>query len=191
MSARATISACIISFNEERNIADCLDSVSWCDEIVVVDSFSADATAAIAQARGARVLREKWRGHVAQKNLAVDAARCDWVLSIDCDERITPRLRDAIQEALAPAGAGGAAGSVDSIESIDGFEMSRKALLSRPLARARRLVPRVAAAALPQGPRPLARHGSSRRGARAGRDAPHRSVRPRHRRRGDPALLLP
>ena len=111
---RATISACIISFNEEKNIGPCVESVSWCDEVVVVDSFSLDATAEIARGHGAIVQQEKWRGHVAQKNLAVEAASSDWVLALDCDERVTPRLRAAILEKLRDPG------------DIDGFLISRK-----------------------------------------------------------------
>ncbi len=108
------ISACIISFNEERNIDACLESVAWCDEILVVDSFSTDRTAEIARARGARVVQAAWPGHVAQKNRAVDEALCEWVLAIDCDERVTPRLRRAIETRLASGG------------DADGFAISRK-----------------------------------------------------------------
>ncbi len=97
---RGSISACIISFNEERNIGECLDSVSWCDEIVVIDSFSRDRTVEIARQRGALVEQHEWSGHVAQKNIALDRAGGDWVIALDCDERVTPRLRDAILRIL-------------------------------------------------------------------------------------------
>ena len=90
------LSACVISYNEERNIGACLDSLAFCDEIVVVDSFSTDRTVEIAREKGARVIQAPWPGHVAQKNRALDEARGAWVLSLDCDERVTPRLRDAI-----------------------------------------------------------------------------------------------
>ena len=101
--ARAKVSACIISYNEEANIAACIDSVSFCDEVVVVDSFSTDRTAQIAREKGARVFQEGWRGFVGQKNRAVDLAGSEWVLNLDCDERVTPRLRQAILEMLAGA----------------------------------------------------------------------------------------
>lgn len=112
--AAPRISACIISYNEEANIAACLESVSWCDEVVVVDSFSKDRTAAIARERGARVVEAAWPGHVAQKNRAVDEAQGEWILSLDCDERITPRLKEAILTRLAAGG------------SADGYLISRK-----------------------------------------------------------------
>jgi len=98
------LSAVLITHNEERNLAAALESVRFCDEIVVVDSGSTDRTREVAEAHGARVLRnEPWPGFVAQRNLAVDAARHEWVLSIDADERVTPELRDEI-EALRKAG---------------------------------------------------------------------------------------
>jgi len=108
------LSACIISFNEEANIARCIDSVSWCDEVVVVDSFSQDRTARIARERGARVVQAPWPGHVAQKNRAVDEARGEWIFSIDCDEEVTPRLKEAVLAA------------VRSQEPADGYFVSRK-----------------------------------------------------------------
>jgi len=109
-----TLSACIISYNEEHNIADCIDSVSWCDEVVVIDSFSEDHTADIARGRGARVLQNPWPGHVAQKNHALDTARSEWVLALDCDERVTPTLRTSIQHVLA------------SPREVDGYYIARK-----------------------------------------------------------------
>jgi glycosyltransferase involved in cell wall biosynthesis len=99
-SSKAKISACIISYNEENNIGPCLDSVGWCDEIVVVDSFSTDGTAEIARKRGSRVIQNKWPGNVAQKNLALEAATGEWVLALDCDERVTPRLGQVIEVLL-------------------------------------------------------------------------------------------
>ena len=98
------LSAVLITRNEERNLPAALESVRFCDEIVVVDSGSTDRTREIAAAAGARVLRnEPWPGFVAQRNLAADAARHDWVLAVDADERVTPELRDEI-EAVRAAG---------------------------------------------------------------------------------------
>ncbi len=90
------ISATIITFNEERNIAAALDSVSWADEIIVIDSNSVDRTREIAAAKGARVLVNDWPGFSNQKQFAVDEAKYDWILSLDADERLTDKLRTEI-----------------------------------------------------------------------------------------------
>ncbi len=111
---RPRISACIISFNEEKNIGECIDSVAWCDEVVVVDSFSEDRTAEIARGRGASVIHNKWPGHIAQKNFALDTAECEWVLALDCDERVTSKLKEAILNVLS------------SGPAFDGYFISRK-----------------------------------------------------------------
>src|SRR5438132_812744 len=79
------------------------------DELLVVDSHSTDETRALAAARGARVIERDWPGHVAQKEFAVRAARHDWVLCIDADERVSPELRAAV-EAARRDGFAGAAG---------------------------------------------------------------------------------
>jgi glycosyltransferase involved in cell wall biosynthesis len=103
------ISACVITLNEADRIDDCLASLAWCGEIVVVDSHSTDATRARAAALGARVIERDWPGHAAQKEFAVRAARYDWVLCVDADERVSPALQAEIQ-ALAGDGFAGAAG---------------------------------------------------------------------------------
>lgn len=91
------LSCCIISYNEEEQIGECLDSVSFCDEIVVVDSGSEDATVEIAGSKGARIIENKpFPGHVEQKNFAIRSAAYDWVLCLDCDERVTGGLREEI-----------------------------------------------------------------------------------------------
>ena len=96
------LSAIVIARNEEANIAACLASISFADEIVVVDGASTDRTAAIAQAAGARVIRtDDWPGFGAQKNRALSHATQPWVLSIDADERITPQLKEEIERAIA------------------------------------------------------------------------------------------
>lgn len=95
------ISACIITFNEADRIVDCLKSLSFCDDIVVVDSHSTDATAALAEAAGARVLQRAFTGFRSQKQFAVEQAQHDWVLCLDADERISPELRTAIESARA------------------------------------------------------------------------------------------
>lgn len=101
VASRPRVSAAIICQDEEARLAACLDSVAWCDEIVVVDSGSADASVEIARKRATRVLSNPWPGYVAQKNFALDACSGDWVFCLDADERCTPALADAIRTALA------------------------------------------------------------------------------------------
>jgi len=99
---RPTLSVIIITMNESRHIGACLDSVAFADEIVVVDSGSTDDTREIAEARGARVQRTAdWPGFGPQKNRALDLATCDWVLSVDADERVPAELAEEIQRTLA------------------------------------------------------------------------------------------
>ena len=96
-----SLSVVLITHNEEANIAACLQSVAFADELVVVDSGSTDATVAIARELGARVVgTPDWPGFGPQKNRALALARCDWVLSIDADERVTPALAAQIQAAM-------------------------------------------------------------------------------------------
>lgn len=99
--ARPGLAACIITFNEADRIEDCLASLDFCDEIIVVDSGSSDGTAERAAARGARVLTRVFDGYRRQKDFAVQQASHDWVLCLDADERVTPELRAAIQSARA------------------------------------------------------------------------------------------
>lgn len=95
------VSAVIIAFNEADRIGDCLASLDFCDEIVVVDSGSTDATRAVCEAAGARVLHRDFDGFRSQKDFAVQQARHDWVLCLDADERVSPALREAILAARA------------------------------------------------------------------------------------------
>lgn len=98
MKKRQTISFTLATFNEEANIADCLNSVrGWVDEIIVVDGHSTDGTARIAKSLGAIVLhRENNPIFHVQKNVANEAATSDWVLQLDADERITPEMKKEI-----------------------------------------------------------------------------------------------
>jgi glycosyltransferase involved in cell wall biosynthesis len=91
----------VITRDEARNIADCLASVAWADEVVVVDSGSTDETVAIARRHPARVEVQRWPGYGAQRNYAASIASHDWILSIDADERIPPELAAEIQSLLA------------------------------------------------------------------------------------------
>ena len=90
------VSACVIAGDEEANIEDCVRSLQFCDEVVVVDSHSKDRTRELAAALGARVVEHDWLGHIDQKNHAVSLARNDWVLCVDADERVTPELKEAV-----------------------------------------------------------------------------------------------
>ncbi|MEO7149030.1 MAG: glycosyltransferase family 2 protein [Rhodanobacteraceae bacterium] len=99
MSDPPKLSACIITLNEADRIAACLDSLTFCDEILVVDSGSDDGTRELAAARGARVFEHAFEGYRAQKDFAVAQASYDWVLCLDADERVTPTLRKSIEVA--------------------------------------------------------------------------------------------
>lgn len=107
------LSAIVIVKNEAGNIADCLDTLSFCDERIVVDGGSTDNTVSIAQNKGARVFTHEWLGFGPQKNYALSLASGDWVLSIDADERVTPALAAEIGRAI-------------EASSIDGYELPRQ-----------------------------------------------------------------
>lgn len=100
--AHPTLSAIVITRNEAHNLHDCLQSMhGLVDEIIVVDSQSSDNTVAIAQQHGAKVSQPAdWPGFGPQKNRALDLATCDWVFSIDADERVTPELAAEIKNLL-------------------------------------------------------------------------------------------
>ena len=97
MPVRSGLSACIITLNEADRIDACLDSLAFCDEVVVVDSGSTDDTRERAAAHGARVLVRAFDGYRSQKAYAVGIAANDWVLCLDADERVTPALRAEIE----------------------------------------------------------------------------------------------
>jgi glycosyltransferase involved in cell wall biosynthesis len=90
------ISAVIITYNEEKNILAALESVSWADEILVIDANSTDRTAQIAAENGAKVIVRVWPGFSQQKQFGVDAAAHNWIFSLDADERVSPQLREEI-----------------------------------------------------------------------------------------------
>jgi glycosyltransferase involved in cell wall biosynthesis len=98
----------VITRNEASNIAAALESVSWADEIVVVDSQSTDETVSIARPLASRVEVREWPGYGAQKNYAARLASHDWILSLDADERVTPALANEIRGVLdgTPSAAG-------------------------------------------------------------------------------------
>lgn len=90
------ISAAIITYNEERNIARVIESLRCCDEILVLDSGSNDRTVEIAAKLGARVVEASWHGYAAQKNIAAQLAAHDWVLALDADESLSEALEAEI-----------------------------------------------------------------------------------------------
>lgn len=111
----AKISACIISFNEEDKIEDCLNSLQGvADEIIIVDSLSTDRTKEIAAEYTDKLFDQEFLGHVEQKNLAVSKASHDWVISLDCDERLTPELVSSILKIK------------DNLEQAAAYRMARK-----------------------------------------------------------------
>lgn len=95
------LSVCLIVLNEADRLGPCLESLSFADEILVVDSGSRDNTLAVAQSFGAKVIEQPWLGYGPQKQFAVDRAEHDWVLCLDADERLTPGLAGEIREVLA------------------------------------------------------------------------------------------
>ncbi|MEM1206422.1 MAG: glycosyltransferase family 2 protein [Acidobacteriota bacterium] len=100
--ARERVSVVVTTFNEEHNIADCLDSLLWADEILVVDSFSTDDTPKIVQSYDqVTFIQRTYYGSAAQKNWAMDECKHDWILIFDADERCTPALRTEIERLLA------------------------------------------------------------------------------------------
>jgi glycosyltransferase involved in cell wall biosynthesis len=99
---RPRLSAIVTTFNEEANIAGCIESLLWCDEILVVDSFSSDRTPEIVRGYDkARFYQRTYFGSASQKNWAMDQVTNEWILIFDADERCTPALQKEIQELLA------------------------------------------------------------------------------------------
>jgi glycosyltransferase involved in cell wall biosynthesis len=104
MTGSRPVSAYTLTFNEARQLRAVLESVKWADEILVVDSFSTDGTVEIAREYNARVLSKEFCGFGRLRNLALDAAKHDWIFSIDADERCTPELALEIRRELAGPG---------------------------------------------------------------------------------------
>lgn len=92
------ISATVITFNEEANVAAALESLAWADEIIVVDSESKDRTVEIARRFTDRVFIREWPGYSAQKNFAAEQASFDWIFSLDADERVSEALAKELQD---------------------------------------------------------------------------------------------
>jgi len=100
MTGKTGISAAVITKNEEKRLPDCLKSLSFAEEIVVVDSGSTDRTVEIARESGCRVFMEDWKGYGPQKNSAIEKCSNDWVLLLDADERLAPGAAELIADVL-------------------------------------------------------------------------------------------
>jgi glycosyltransferase involved in cell wall biosynthesis len=94
----ATLSVIVLTLNEERNLADCLESVRWVDEVILVDSGSTDKTIAIARQYTANIHTIAWQGYGAARNFGVAKAKGEWILWLDADERVMPELAEEIRE---------------------------------------------------------------------------------------------
>jgi glycosyltransferase involved in cell wall biosynthesis len=99
------LSVVIVTLDEEERIRACLESASWADELIVVDAESRDKTAAIARELTDHVFVRPWPGFAAQKNFGIDQSRGDWILSLDADEVVSPRLREEIAAIVERGGA--------------------------------------------------------------------------------------
>jgi len=104
MTARPRFSVVLVTRNEEERLRACLESVAWADEIVVVDAESEDKTLTIAREFTDHVVVRPWPGYAAQKNVAIDLATGDWVLSLDADEVVSEALADDIRRVLTADG---------------------------------------------------------------------------------------
>ena len=98
---RRKLSVYVLTYNEEAKIEDCLESVTWADEIVILDSFSTDRTVQICQKYTDRIIQREFCGFGKLRNLAVEQCANQWILSVDADERVTPELREEVRKKLA------------------------------------------------------------------------------------------
>jgi len=100
IKAQQKLTVIIPSFNEEKKIETCLQSVRWADEILIVDSYSTDRTVDIAEKYTDRILRHEYINSANQKNWAIPQATYEWILLVDCDEKVTTELRNEIRQLL-------------------------------------------------------------------------------------------
>jgi glycosyltransferase involved in cell wall biosynthesis len=115
-SGLCPLSVIVITRNEEKNIVDCLNSVNWADEIVVVDSGSTDKTVELAKQVTSQVFVTEWKGYSDSKNVALSKTKHEWVLWLDADERVMPELAKEIQEIVRAGDSG-----------VSGYEVARRA----------------------------------------------------------------
>jgi glycosyltransferase involved in cell wall biosynthesis len=111
---RPPVSGVVIALDEADRIARCLESLAFCDEIVVVDSLSTDATREVARRYTPRVIEQPFLGYVRQKNFALEQAKHDWVVCLDADEALSAELAAEIPRAISEAG-----------DEVAGFELDR------------------------------------------------------------------
>ena len=114
MTDRTQLSVFVTTYNNDRTLTACLESVRWADEIVILDSFSTDDTLDIARRYGARITQHEFMGYGRQKQMALAATTHDWVLLLDADEALSPALRIEIDRLL------------DTGPAADGYEMPRQ-----------------------------------------------------------------
>ena len=134
-TARSTISAFIVCCNEERQIRRCLESVAWCDEIIIVDSGSTDKTLEICREFTSKITHKDWQGYVKQKRFALEQCSCDWVLNVDADEEVSTELKEEILSILSDDRKG-------LRPTVNGY------LLNRVVVAQRGVAPRISAEAL-------------------------------------------
>src|SRR5947209_5591469 len=110
------ISVLILTKNEEHDLPGCLDSVSWCDDIYVFDSFSEDRTVEIAKTAGAHVIQRKFDGYASQRNVALNSInfKYQWIFLLDADERIPASLHQILMNEIEKVSA-----------SVNGFRIRR------------------------------------------------------------------
>src|SRR3990167_5932867 len=119
MNNKNTVSVVISAYNEEERIKECLTSVGWADEIIVVDNESTDKTAAIAKKSGAAVYRRKNLPMLnINKNYGFSKASGDWIFNLDADEQASEELRDEIQSSI-----------INHQSSIIAYEIPRKNII--------------------------------------------------------------
>lgn len=112
------ISAVILTKNEAKNIGECLKSVAWCDEKIVIDDYSKDNTAEIAERSGAKVIKHKLINFSDQRNFGLEKARNEWVLFVDADERVSQALWYEIDHSIN-----------NTLDKIDGFYIRRNDII--------------------------------------------------------------
>ena len=110
------LSVIVITHNEEKNIVECLESVAWAKEIIIVDSSSTDRTVEFAKQFTRKVFVTEWKGYAGAKNYALDNSTSEWILWLDADERVTPELALEIQSIIN-----------DISKIFTGFEVARRA----------------------------------------------------------------
>ena len=114
MSGRTKLSVYVIAYNDEPNMRACLESVAWADELIVVDSYSTDATEKISREFTDKVFQHEFHGFGRLRNEAVAHASHDWIFSLDTDERATSELREELYRVI------------NSVEAADAYFVPRK-----------------------------------------------------------------